>query len=202
MSEPTPVRLDQARSTGVKEPPENEAPGEAPPAPDIPVREEPEVKRSPEVDMAAIQKEIDEAQKKADDAFMEKYQDIELSELLASGYVRHTIEIAEGLKVVLRTLTEDDDLDISKKMEDSPGTQHYVSEMVSRHTLAKSIVAMNDRPFANDEEEAFEKIGKMAKVVKLAIYEEFQGLGRAVTMLIKGKSGNSLERRLIGPASI
>ena len=200
MSESAPVRLDQARSTGVESPPEEVL--EEAVAPEIPVREEPEAKTTTDDDLATIQKEIEEAQKKADDAFMEDYQDIELSELLANGYVRHTIEIAEGLKVILRTLTEDDDLDISKKMEDSSGTQHYVGEMISRHTLAKSIVAMNDRPFAGDEQEAFEKIGKMGKVVKLAIYEEFQNLGRAVTMLIKGKSGNSLERRLIGPASL
>lgn len=138
-----------------------------------------------------------------DKEFMKPYADVDLS-MIVSGYVTHTVEVIPNFKVELRTLREEEDLEVSKIVSDKfaefKGTAHYVNENTSRYILARAIIKINGNDFGSDNNDRFEKIGKFAKVIKVALWEEWENLNRAVTIMMRGHSGNSLERRLIGLA--
>lgn len=149
-------------------------------------------------DMEKTQEQIEELRKKKDEIFMSRYEDIEREQLIVSGYITHTEKIMDGFEVTIRTLKEQEDLDISQEMLDTQGTQHFITETISRHVLARSVVAINGTPFGSDVDERFEKIGEWAKAIKLSVYQEVLDLNKAVGIIIKGHSGNSLEPLLIG----
>jgi len=162
---------------------------------------EPPVAEPPEEEkmegMKEVQEKMDEIRKKQDEEFMEKY-NIKGEELITSGYVTYTAKILDGFEVTLRTLKEQEDLNVSKSMLDTQGTQHFIVETISRHVLSYAVVAINGVPFGKSEDERFEKIGEWAKAIKLSVYQEHLDLNKAVGILIKGHSGNSLEPLLIG----
>lgn len=154
-----------------------------------------EKKKSP---VAEVQEELEKVRAIEDKAFMSRYEDVEKEQLIVSGYVTHEAEIMEGFKVTIRTLKEQEDLDVSQALMDVQGTQHFVAETISRHILARSVVAINGAPFGKSVDDRFEKIGDWAKAIKLSVYQELLELNKAVGIMIKGHSGNSLEPLLIG----
>ena len=144
----------------------------------------------------------DKIRDKEDALFMKKYQDLEGAELIAMGYVTHVVEIMEGFVLKLRTITEDEDLEISKEAYDLVGNAHFVSESLSKMILARAIVEVNGVPFGTDVKDRFKRIGKFAKALKLDAYEEYRMLNKALSIKLKGHSGNLLERLLIGRDSV
>jgi hypothetical protein len=135
-----------------------------------------------------------------DAKFLEDYQGVDLMQMIMHGYVQHTVEIFKGMTVTLRTITEDEDDEIVTDLEgQKEASQLRINNQIGRIVLAYAIVAINEAPFGSDLEERKTRIGKMGKPIKLAIWEEFQKLNKAVGMMIRGgRSGNSLVHRLIG----
>ncbi len=156
-------------------------------------------KGKPEEVIDEVAKQLRE---KEDALFMESYQDLKGEELIAMGYVSHEVEIMEGLKVKIRTVTEEEDLAVSKEAYELVGNAHFVSESISRMVLARALVTINGVEFGTDVEDRFKKIGKFGKAIKLSIFEEWRKMNKALTIKIKGYSGNSLEHLLIGRDSI
>jgi hypothetical protein len=145
----------------------------------------------------------DQEQEEADLKFLEEYENLEVTQLVMEGYVEHKVAIIDEFVITIRTVTEDEDSEIMKRLEDLKGSQPYLSEQISRHTLAFGVVSVNGATFGEDADDRYTRIGKWAKPIKLAVWEEWLKLNKAVAMKIRGgKSGNSLERLLIGPALI
>lgn len=159
--------------------------------------EDPPVEEEQGDDGAPLKQAMDEIKKKEDDLFMAEYQDVKPEELIATGSVSHTVSFL-GMEIVLRTITEDEDLAVSKQIYGTEGTAHFISESISRRILSHCIVSINGVEFGSDPEDRFKKIGKMGKAIKLKLYEELLDLNKAVAILVTGSSGNSLERLLTG----
>jgi hypothetical protein len=155
-------------------------------------------------DLAEMAKEItgeeqqDAEKREADRKFLEKYGELDLMRLVTEGSVQHEVEVFKGFTVVIRTLTEDEDQEILKKVETLVGSNWYMGDMSSRITLSYAIVKVNGVEFGDNQENRLEKIGKWGKVLKLALFQEFRGLNKAVALKMEGRSGNLLERLLIG----
>ncbi len=162
---------------------------------------EPQEEGSLAADATAALDRMEEDQRLAeeDKKFLEDYKDLDLMQLIMQGYVEHDVTIIKGMKVRLRTITEDEDAEISKGLEGLKGSQLWLSEQISRKNLSYGVTAVNGAVFGEDNEDRFARIGKWGKPIKLAIWEEWQKLNKAVGMMIKGgRSGNSLVHRLIG----
>ena len=148
------------------------------------------------------EEEQDARGKAEDEAFLKKYGEIDLMRLVTTGVVQHELELFEGFKVTLRTLTEDEDQEIIKKVEEIVGSNWYIGDMSSRITLSYALIKVNGVAFGDDQESRLKKIGEMGKVIKIALFQEFRKLNKAVAMKMEGRSGNLLERLLIGQGSI
>lgn len=172
---------------------------EPPPAPP-----EPEPKSSVAEDLEDAKKQLtqEDARKEEDEKFLKDYEDLDLMRLVTDGYVQHEVEMFEGFTILLRTLTEDEDQEVLKNMQDLVGSNWYVGDMTARYTLSICIVKVNGVEFGDGRESRHEKIGKMGKPIKLAMFKAFRELNKAVAMKMEGHSGNWLERLLIGQDSI
>lgn len=144
----------------------------------------------------------DQIREKEDALFMAKYEDLDGAQLVATGYVTHVVEIMEGFVLKLRTVTEDEDLEISTEAYDLVGNAHFINESISKMVLARAIVEVNGIPFGTDVPDRFKRVGKFGKILKLAAFDEWRMLNKALSIKIKGHSGNSLERLLIGRDSV
>lgn len=149
-----------------------------------------------------LKQAVEDVQKKADEEFMSRYDDVKAAELIARGYVTHEVELVGSMKVVLRTMTEEEDMEISRKIYGTEGTSHYVNEMISRYTLSTAIVSINGVPYGQDDDDRYKRLGKMAKAIKLQLYQDWLDLNKATGILVTGSSGNSLERLLTGRGSL
>jgi len=183
------VRLDPERPAPSQQQPE--PPPEPPPVDEDSTLDEVAKKLTGE-DARAEQQKIE------DQEFLEDYKDLDLMRLVTEGFVTHEAEIFKDFRVELRTLTEDEDQEVLKYMQDLTGSNWYVSDMSARYTLSIAMIKVNSVEFGKDRGERHEKIGKWGKPIKLAILKEFRQLCKAVALKMEGHSGNWLERLLIG----
>ncbi len=145
---------------------------------------------------------VAELRRKEDEKFMSKYT-LNISEFLVTGRLTHTFKIGGVCEVEIQTLIEDENLAIEAEFsgminqEQSFATSH-VSATIRRHTLARSIKSMNGVEYGANVEARFEKLGSMGSPMVLYIHGEYRKLNKAVSILLTGSSGNSLERQLIG----
>lgn len=147
--------------------------------------------------------EKDQRLAEEDEKFLEEYKGVDLMQMIMEGYIQHEVTVIDGMKVLLRTLTDDEDDEISKRMEDMKGNQVWLGNQIVRTNLAYVVVAINGAKFGEDVEDRMKRIGKWGKPIKLVIWEEWIKLNKAVAMKIRGgRSGNSLEHRLIGQESV
>ena len=162
----------------------------------------------------AIEEKMGELQKAEDAVFMKGYPDISMDSLIANGYIVHEAVITQGFKVKMRTLKKKEELEIKSKMSNYDGSQMYVIDEINTDTLAKCVISINgidlptdDKKGKNDEvvKTAFvsrkEVITELADALTLAMLEEYRALNKALVILIKGSSKNSLGRLLLGRES-
>ena len=163
---------------------------------------------------ADIEKKMEDIQKAEDAVFMKGYPDISMDSLIANGYIVHEAEITKGFKIKIRTLKKKEELEIKSKMLHYDGAQMYVIDQINTDTLVKSVISINgidlpteDKRGKNDEiiKTAFdsrkEVITELADALTLAMLEEYRALNKALVILIKGSSKNSLGRLLLGRES-
>ena len=173
----------------------------------------PESQKQPEPPVD-LDRKMEELQKAEDDAFMKDYQDISMDSLISKGVVSHEVEIAKGFKVKVRTLRKREELEVKSKMTNYDGAQIYVMDQINTDTLVNSVVSINgiDLPTENKVDKdgkliktAFEArkdvILDLGDVLCLALMEEYRALNKALVILIKGSSKNSLGRLLLGRES-
>ena len=173
----------------------------------------PESQKPPETP-ADLENKMEELQKAEDAVFMKGYTDTSMDSLISNGFISHEAEIAKGFKIKLRTLKKREELDVKSKMTNYDGAQLYIMDQINTDTLAKSIISINgiDLP----TEDKLDKDGKLVKkafdsrkdvildlgdVLCLAMMEEYRALNKALVILIKGSSKNSLGRLLLGRES-
>jgi hypothetical protein len=162
-----------------------------------------------------VQKKLDEMQKVEDSTFMKKYTDVTMDTLISQGSVIHESEIAPGFKVKLRTLKKKEELEIKERMTQYEGSQMYVIDQINTDTLVKALVSINGIALPTEDkkdpktdeviESAFESrkrtITDLPDALCMAMLEEYRALNKALVILIKGSSKNSLARLLLGRES-
>lgn len=149
-----------------------------------------------------VEEMMAKAQKAEDDKFMEDYDDVVMDELISMGYVSHTFDIVEGFSFKIRTLKKKEELDIKKRISNYEGAQIYVLDESNTNTIAYCLVEINGSELPDDFEKRREIVEDLSDVVTVAIIDEFRDLNKALVVLIKGSSKNSLARRLLGPELI
>lgn len=144
-----------------------------------------------------------EEQSKKDEQFMEKYQGLNINELILTGRLSHTFNLSDDCIFEIQTLTENENIEIESELTGMINSEQqmassHVSANIRRHILARSIKEMNGQSFGDSAQTRFEKIGNMSAPLVLHIHMEYRKLNRAVSILLTGSSGNPLERLLIG----
>ena len=152
--------------------------------------------------MAESMRAMEEMKAKEDAAFMKKYEDLNVTELVMTGSVSHEVEIA-GQKFSLKTLVDEENEAIEAELsgmlnEEGTKAQTHVAALIRRHILARSLVSMNGHSLGADASERYEKLKTMSMPILLLLHEEYRSLNKAISILLTGSSGNSLERLLIG----
>ena len=163
---------------------------------------------------ADLEIKMEEVQKAEDAIFMKGYPDVSMDSLIANGYIVHEATIATGFKVKMRTLKKKEELEIKSKMTNYDGSQMYVMDQINTDTLAKCVISINGIDLPTDDKKdksdvviktAFESrkevITELADALTLAMLEEYRALNKALVILIKGSSKNSLGRLLLGRES-
>jgi len=158
------------------------------PEKDAPEDKSPEDDRDPEADF--------------DKKFMEDYGDISMDDLISKGYVQHVFEVTEGLDITIRTLRKKEELDIKKRIGEYDGAQIYVLDETNTNTIAYCVMEINGEPLPDGFEDRRKAIDDLSDVICVAIIDEFRSLNKALVILLKGSSKNSLARRLLGPELI
>ncbi len=167
------------------------------------VAQEPQPQEPQEGKDLEARKVLEEIKRKEDEEYMADY-NLDMSELLMTGRLTHTFTIGDACEVEIQTLTEDENLAIEAEIseminQDQTLSRTHVSTLVRRHTLARSLKSMNGVEYGASAEARFGKLGSMGSSMVLYIYGEYRKLNRAVSILLTGSSGNSLEHQLIGP---
>ena len=173
----------------------------------------PESPKPPE-SPADLEKKMEELQKAEDAEFMKGYSDVSMDDLISKGFVSHVAQIAPGFKIKIRTLKKKEELDIKSKMTNYDGSQMYVMDQINTDTLALAVISINDHELPTEgkkgkddkeTETAFELrkniISELGDVLCLAMSEEYRALNKALVILVKGSSKNSLARLLLGRES-
>ena len=196
-----PVELGSPRPVPVKEkesPPEAKAPKPTP-RPKV----SPPTPAPPKPD-PVVEQTMEELQKQEDEEFMKEYEGLNFDDLIMKGYLEHAIDVTDSFQIKLRTLKKKEELDIKKRIASYDGVQMYVLDQVNVDTLCYALMEINSDPmqttFETDEEFATKKarIEDLSEALVLEMLEEFRKLNRALVILIKGSSKNSLARRLLG----
>lgn len=191
-----PVALDPPRP----KPERREEPKAAPGPEKLKIQEKPKKK----VKEKTQEEKMEELQKLEDDDFMKGYPGLSLNDLIMKGFLEHTVKITDNFEVKLRSLKKKEELDIKRRIATYDGVQMYVLDQVNVDTLCYALMEINGAVLADtfESEEDFEtkkgKIENLPEAIVLEILEEFQRLNRALVILIKGSSKNSLARRLLG----
>lgn len=155
-----------------------------------------------EKEAGTAREEWEKLKKEQDDAFMADY-DLNMNELILTGRVSHLFKIADTCEFGIQTLTEEENIQIEAELTGMINSEErmaasHVSANIRRHLLARAIRTMNGQEFGTDVAERFQKIGPMSGALILHIHTEYRKLNKAVSILLTGSSGNSLERLLIG----
>ncbi|MEN6550195.1 MAG: hypothetical protein ABFE07_29475 [Armatimonadia bacterium] len=155
-------------------------------------------------DPEALQKKMEELQKAEDTVFMKGYQDVSMPDLISRGYILHQAEITPGFTVKLRTLRKREELDVKRRVANYNGAQIYVVDELNVDALAFALVEINGVPQPDPVKE-FDKakanIVELPDALVVAILEEYRNLNKALVILVKGSSKNSLARHLLGRES-
>jgi len=154
------------------------------------------------LDQEEAQKILDEVQAESDAEFMERYTDVDMNELIMQGYVSHTAEICKDFSVTLRTLKKKEELDIKDRISGYEGVSMYILDQTNANTLAYCIMELNGTGLPDDFDKRREIIDNLSDVITVAILDEFRDLNKALVIMLKGSSKNSLARRLFGQESI
>ena len=169
----------------------------------------PESQKPPELP-EDFQKKMEELQKAEDNAFMKDYSDVSIDDLISRGFVIHTIEITKGFTVKMRTLKKKEELEVKQRLSTYDGAQMYVVDQINTDTLAFAAMEINGVPLPTAEQKnkegksltVFEArkeiITELGDVLCLAMIEEYRSLNKALVILVKGSSKNSLARLLLG----
>ena len=146
-------------------------------------------------DLESMIKESDED---ADKKFMEDYRDITIDDLIVNGCISHEANIFEGFVVKIRTLTKKEEISVKRKISEYDGVQIYIMDETNLNTLVYAIEEINGSPLPEKFEEKKEILLKQSDTVMVAISDAFRDLNKALIILIKGSSKNSLAHRLLG----
>jgi len=156
----------------------------------------------PEQDFA---KQAEDLLKAQDEEFMSAYKDASLDDLIAKGFIAHTVDIAPGFSVKIRTLRKREELEVKERISLYSGSQIYVLDQINVDTLALAVVEINGVPLpteAKDKETLIDvrknRLMDLGDVLCLAMLEEYRSLNKALVILLKGSSKNSLARLLLG----
>lgn len=133
-----------------------------------------------------------------DEEFMEEYNELDVGELIVKGYITHTAEIIPGFNVTLRTLKKGESLEVDKRASLYRGVGQYIINEIALDALAISVQSINGRPLGEDVEEKKARLGGLAEVVVMELWEQYKNLQKASVILLKGDSDNPLARRLLG----
>lgn len=156
----------------------------------------------PEKEEGTASEEWEKLKKEQDDAFMAGY-DFNMNELVLTGRVSHSFKVTDACTFEIQTLTEEENIQIEAELTEMINSEKrmaasHVSAKIRRHLLARAIRTMNGQEFGADVAERFQKIGPMSGPLVLHVHTEYRKLNKAVSILLTGSSGNSLERLLIG----
>lgn len=165
----------------------------------------PEVSGEPKPEsLEKLDKTIESLQKAEDEAFMKDYQDVSMADLISKGFLCHKVKIAEGFEVKIRTLRKREELEIKRRISDYNGAQMYVVDELNVDALVYALVEINGVPQPDPVKE-FEKakssILDLPDGLVVAALDEYRALNKALVILVKGSSKNSLARHLLGRES-
>ena len=175
--------------------------------PQPPLPKEPD-KKTPDQELAELQAEAD---RKSDEKFMLGYKDVSMDDLVSKGYVCHEVKMTEKLVIKLRTLKKKEELDVKKRLPSYEGAQIYVMDEAIADTLAYSIIEINKELLPTEDKKqrdgtiekyAFdmrkEIVCDLPDAIAVALTEELRNLNKALIIMLRGSSKNSLARRLLG----
>jgi hypothetical protein len=155
-----------------------------------------------------IQTEID---KKLDETFMLGYKDVSMDDLISRGYVAHLVKLTDKYTFKIRTLKKKEELDVKKRLASYDGAQIYVMDEANVDTLTYAVLEINGEPLPLEDEKEKDEVKKTAfdirkeivielsDAIAIALTEELRDLNKALVILLRGSSKNSLARRLLGP---
>jgi len=167
---------------------------------------EPE-KKTPDQVLEEAQTELD---KKKDAEFMLGYKDVSMDDLISRGYVSHEVKLTDKFIIKIRTLKKKEELDVKRRLSGYDGAQIYVMDEANVDTLAYAVMEINKEllPIEDQkqkdvvEKTAFELrkevIGDLSDAITVALTEELRNLNKALVIMLRGSSKNSLARRLLG----
>lgn len=165
----------------------------------------PEEKPDPKVPDVDLQKKLEEMQKAEDEAFMKGYQDASLEDLISKNYISHKVEVVKGLTMTIRTLRKKEELFVKGRIASYNGAQMYVVDQINTDTLVYAIVDINGvslpGPLPEKFDQAKEQLSELSDAVLIAAMEEYRNLNKALVILARGSSKNSLARHLLGRES-
>lgn len=156
---------------------------------------------APDVDLKA---KLEEMQKAEDEAFMKAYQDVSVDDLITKNFLVHEAEIMKGFNVKIRTLRKSEELDVKRRVSEYDGAQMYVVDQLNVDALTYSLMEINGSPLPEVPEkfdDAKKLISDLPDAVVVAILEEYRNLNKALVILMRGSSKNSLARLLLGRES-
>jgi len=153
-------------------------------------------------EIPSLEEMTEAARAKADAAFMKDYEDVRVDDLISLGYVRHTFQVVEGLDITIRTLRKKEELDIKKRIGEYNGAHVYILDETNSNTLGYCILEINGEPLPKEFVDRREIVDNLSDVVAVDIIDKFRDLNKALVILMKGSSKNSLARRLLGPEQI
>jgi len=149
-------------------------------------------------DSGDLESVINKADEDLDKEFMSEYSDVSIDDLIVNGFISHTAKIFDGFAVKIRTLTKKEEIDVKRKISEYDGVQIYIMDETNLNTLVYAIEEINGVPLPEKFEDRKDMLLNQSDTVMVAISDAFRDLNKALIILIKGSSKNSLAHRLLG----
>jgi len=137
-----------------------------------------------------------------DKEFMRGYADITSDSLIMNGYVSHVVEVNDSISYKIRTLRKREELDVKKRIGEYDGANMYVFDETNVNTAAYCLMEINGEPLPEEFVDKREAVVDLPDTLVVDILDEFRDLNKALIIMLKGSSKNSLARRLVGPEQI